>query len=131
MDLKLNRIDYKEDGIVSELISGNSRIIAHTLEHSYDKVPKLQPGVYKCVRGTHRLHDNVPFETFEVTGVEGHSGILMHVGNWNKDSDGCLLLGDAVTTSNKGTMITNSKVIFHDFMALQAGVDSFMLTVQG
>jgi len=130
MDLKLNRIAYKADGIVSELISGSSRIIANTIEHSYDSKPKLQPGVYKCVRGTHKLHDGIAFETFEVTGVEGHSGILFHVGNWNKDSDGCILVGDGLSTSKQGTMITNSKVLFHDFMALQAGVDSFTLTVQ-
>lgn len=130
MDLKLNRIDYRADGIVSELVTPGGKIIAHTLEHSYDSKPKLPPGVYKCVHGTHRLHDNVPFETFEVTGVEGHSGILFHQGNWNKDSDGCILLGDAVATSKQGTMITNSKVALHDFMSLQAGVNSFTLTVQ-
>ena len=130
MDLKLNRIDYKADGILSELIAGSVRIVAHTLEHSYDGKPKLQPGVYKCVRGTHKLHDGIAFETFEVTGVEGHSGILFHVGNWNKDSDGCILVGDAISASKQGTLVTNSRVIFHEFMALQAGVDSFMLTVR-
>lgn len=131
MDLKLHRSEYKTDGIISELISGNTKCIARTLEHSYDSKPKLPPGVYKCVRGTHKLHDGVPFETFEITGVPGHSGVLFHPGNWNKDSEGCVLLGDAVTTSKQGTMITNSKTVFHEFMSLQTGVDSFTLTVQG
>ncbi len=129
MDLKLNRREYRKDGILSELCKG-AKIIAHTLEHSYDSVPKLQPGVYKCVRGIHKLHDNKPFETFEVTGVPGHTGLLFHVGNWAQtDSDGCILLGDAVVMSKKGTMVTNSKVTFADFMALQAGVNEFTLTV--
>ncbi len=130
MDLKLNRRQYKADGILSELCRC-AKIIARTLEHSYDGVPKLQPGVYKCVRGTHKLHDGIPFETFEVTGVAGHSGILFHAGNWQKDSDGCILVGDAVTMSKQGTMITNSKALFREFMALQNGVNEFLLTVQG
>lgn len=130
MDLKLNRKEYWADGILSELTTDKGKIIAHTLEHAYDSKPKLPEGVYKCIRGTHRLHDGIPFETFEITGVEGHSGILIHVGNWNKDSDGCILLGDAVAASKQGTMITNSKVAFHDFMSLQTGVNSFTLTVE-
>ncbi len=129
MDLKLNRREHKADGVISELVA-SYKVVARTLEHSYNGVAKLPPGVYKCVRGIHKLHDNIPFETFEVMGVSGHTGILFHTGNWNKDSDGCILLGDAVVASSKGIMITNSKVIFGDFMALQKGVNEFTLTVQ-
>ena len=128
-DLELRRVDKRPDGIMSELYC-RGKVIANTMEHSYDGQPKLSDGVYTCVRGTHRLHNGIPFVTFEVTGVPGHSGILFHVGNWNKDSDGCILVGDAVVDSSQGRMITNSKVMFADLMALQAGVDSFTLTVK-
>lgn len=130
MDLLLTRIESRHDGIFSELKDPKFKVIAHTLEHSYDSVPKLPDGTYTCIRGEHRLHNMTQtFTTFEVTGVEGHTGILFHWGNWNADSEGCILLGEGIAPSSKGQMITNSKVAFADFMKLQSGLNSFILTV--
>lgn len=116
--------------------------VAETLEHAYpdeadnmcNYQPKLQAGEYKCVRGTHQLSGNSSkFETFEITGVSGHSGILFHVGNFNKDSDGCVLIGDktikACSAANSTLMVTNSKVAFAKLMKLLENVDSFTLIV--
>lgn len=131
MDLILQRLEYKEDGIISELKDESGKHIAYTLEHSYDSKPKLNNGTHACVRGIHRLHDGIPFETFEITGVPGHTGILIHAGNFNADSDGCCLIGASYTTSNQGTMVTASKATFAHFMNMMNGVDQFNLSVQG
>lgn len=128
--LKLKRREYRDDGIFSELVNSHGDVIAHTLEHSYKNLPKLYIGTFTCKRGTHQLHKGPPFETFEVTGVNGHTGILFHKGNWNADSDGCVLLGEAIAHSDKGQMITNSTATFHHFMQLMTGLDTFTLIVE-
>ena len=107
-----------------------------TLEHAYAAPdgawrPKIPPGVYRCVRGSHRLHSGPAFDTFEVTGVAGHRGILFHVGNFNSDSEGCVLCGqkEAVDPNTGQTMITGSRVAFAAFMQRLEGEDEFTLTV--
>lgn len=134
MNLTLTRNKFRPDGVFSTLTNDLGEVVAFTLEHSYDNLPKLQPGAYTCVRGQHQLHHmTAPFETFEIKGVIGHSNILFHWGNYNADSDGCVLLGEKVVpaakAANAALMVTNSKVTFAKFMELQQGVDSFTLSV--
>jgi hypothetical protein len=126
MNLILKRTQYRAEGIFSELMDDRGELIAVTLEHSYSNTPKIPPGVYRCLRSLHRLHGMTQdFETFEVTGVEGHRGLLFHWGNFNRDSDGCILLGDRQVED----MVTHSRDSFQMFMQLQAGLGSFLLTV--
>ena len=135
MDLKLIRNQFKADGIFGEMRDINGKLIAYTLEHAYDDgsgnyAPKTPPGQYTCQRGQHQLHSMTsPFETFQIMNVPNHSNILIHMGNWNTDSDGCCLIGEAIVPSSKGQMVTNSKATFVDFMQLQDGLDVFQLTV--
>lgn len=128
MNLTLQRTDFREDGIFSKLSSANDQI-AVTLEHSYDNKPKVPDGQYRCVRGIHQLEHGGQFETFEVTGVAGHSGILFHVGNYNQDSEGCILLGQDIS-KGASWMISNSKATFDKFMELQKGLNDFVLIVR-
>jgi len=124
--LYLKRNDYNENGIFGVLTKEDGTQIAVTLEHSYDSKPKLYNGTFQCVRGPHRLHNMTSdFITFEITGVEDHSNILFHWGNYNKDSDGCVLLGK----ERVNDMITTSRDTFKLFMDLMAGLDSFTLIV--
>ena len=113
------------------IIRGDPGRFCVTLEHSYDSQPKLQPGTYTCVRGTHKLHNGVPFETFEITGVAGHAGILFHAGSYNRDSEGCVLVGHQIVNDpNTGDeMIVGSRVEFKAFMDRLEGVDSWQLEV--
>lgn len=138
MNLKLTRVVFDSHGIFGTLTDHDDIAIAVTLEHSYDAklgngsyAPKLPNGEYKCLRGTHQLHNAPPFETFEITGVPGHTGILFHAGNFNEDSEGCVLLGRRIVPnpSGDGDMITSSKNSFLKFMDLQDGINEFTLTV--
>ena len=138
MDLTLTRLQCRPDGVFSDLRTLSGELIAQCLEHGYSAaglvdcwVPKIPPGEFKCVRSMHRLHGmSEDFETFEVTDVPGHSNILFHWGNYNKDSDGCILLGKSIERAPDQTqMITNSRETFARFMTLQDGVQEFMLTV--
>ncbi len=133
MNLTLKHTDFLAEGIFGNLYDEQNRQLWATLEHSYDSghgngsyTNKIPPGVYKCVRGQHRLHSMThTFETFEVTNVPGHTNILIHSGNKNDDSSGCVLLG---TKRVNGTVVS-SKLAFQSFMELQHGIDQFTLTV--
>lgn len=137
MKLTLRRKQIRPDGIFGELIfEGDPGRFAFSLEHAYQQPdgayrPKVEPGVYKCVHGTHALHNGVPFETFEITGVVGHSGILFHAGNFNKDSEGCVLVGKtiAINPANGQEMITGSRDEFAEFMERLDGIDQFELLI--
>lgn len=129
MNLTLTRTKITANGIFGELRDDRGNLCFETLEHNFDGAPALPPGVYKCVRGTHALEDGVPFVTFEITDVPGHTRILLHKGNWNRDSKGCVLLGNVHDVGY--TMILQSTAAFARFMAMQAGLDSFSLVVHG
>lgn len=128
--LKRTRID--DSGAYGELLDDSGGHVCFTLSHTYQGVgglwgPKVMPGVYVCVRGMHQLEGHPePFETFEITGVVGHNNILFHCGNRSSDSSGCELLGQEID----GDTLINSRLAFNAFLALQAGVDSFQLTVE-
>lgn len=132
MNMGLKRSRAVLYGVFGTLFDESGAFLAVTLEHSYPQkdgsfLPKIPAGTYVCKRGEHRLEGmNQPFMTFEVTGVAGHSNLLFHWGNYNNDSEGCILLG----TDAENTMITESRAAFARFMALQEGVDLFTLTVE-
>ncbi len=132
----LERFEFRADGIFGKFRFDDEPTFAFTLEHAYKQPDgsydaKLQPGTYTCVRGTHKLHNGVPFETFEITGVTGHSGILFHAGNFNRDSEGCVLIGKdiAVNPATGEEMVTGSRGEFAAFMERLEGVSSFQLDV--
>lgn len=133
----LTRKDFAASGIFGNLKSDDGAFYCRTLEHAYqDPVqpmgaptyqPKVPSGKYTCVRGTHQLSHGGPFETFEVTNVPGHTGILLHPGNVNADSEGCILLG----LGQEGELeITDSRKAFEAFMLFNAGLDQFELVVE-
>lgn len=136
MTFTLTRTNRVATGIFGTLQSTQVIFACKTLEHAYpdaDKpslhLPKLPEGTYTCVRGTHTVgHENpITFETFEVTNVPGHTGILFHSGNFNADSEGCILLGE----EQDGLLgISNSRVAFQEFMTFLTGLDSFELVVE-
>lgn len=130
MNLTLKRNNNTSSGIFGTLTDPFGDVVAVTLEHAYLLLntyePKIPPGTYICVRGEHQLHGMLtPFNTFEITGVPGHTNLLFHAGNFNADSEGCVLLGHAVD----GDMVTSSKITFAHFMALQDDAQQFTLEV--
>lgn len=128
MDLVLNRKQFREDGIFGELRNQVGDLIAVTLEHAFPAAggyaPVIPQGTYDCVRGEHYLHGMTePFTTFEVSGVDGHAGLLFHWGNFNRDSEGCILLGDSIRAPDQSAwMVTDSRVAFEKFMSSQDGL---------
>jgi hypothetical protein len=131
VNVTLIRKEFRKEGIFGILVDETGVLIAHTLEHAYEDgkggwAPKIPEGDFTCERSMHRLHGMThDFETFEITGVVGHDNLLFHWGNFNKDSEGCILLGER----EQGGMVTNSRKTFSEFMEMQSGLDQFQLTV--
>lgn len=126
----LIREKFSRFGIFGTLSSDDNIEICKTLEHSYGLsdgfLPKVRNGIYPCKRGIHNLSKGTPFETFEVMRVPGHSGILFHSGNYNEDSDGCILIGEEIEND---MMLLRSHLAFMSFMSILKGVESFSLTI--
>lgn len=134
IELRLENLEFNEDGIWGTMpINGT---IFHTLQHAYANgsgfAPKIPDGEYLCIRGLHRLeHMDYDFETFEITNVPGHTSILVHWGNYNRDSSGCILLGLAIGKQSSGErMLLSSRSGFEAFMNNLDGFDQFKLIVQ-
>lgn len=137
--MKLKRTDFRADGIFGQLFDDKGILICYTLEHAYllsaggghTYIPKLPNGTFTCIRGPHRLHNmKADFETFEITGVPEHKNILFHWGNFDRDSEGCVILGSAIVVQDDGTeMVVNSKKTFAEFMKHLDGINEFTLTV--
>jgi hypothetical protein len=137
MNLHLTRFSYEIDGIFGMLFSGADWSL-YTLEHAYPSLheekqflPKIPAGIYQCVRGLHQLEGMTePFTTFEITGVSGHTGLLFHSGNTDKDSSGCVILGNGIIGAVGYRAVINSKVSFAKFMSYLNGIDVFTLEVE-
>lgn len=134
--MKLINKQFREDGVFGVLQTDDGEELGVTLTHSYNGESKTANGTYTCKRGNHRLHGMTEdFETFEITNVPDFdgkpvTGILFHWGNFNRDSEGCFLLGDAVVTSPKGVQaVADSRLTFKKFMDKMVGIDEFELVI--
>ena len=124
MNLTLTRFRITPLGAFGELRSADNTLYLKTLEHVYeDGSVKIPSGVYTCVR---RKSPHFGYDLFMLVGVPAHEFIEIHIGNFNADSDGCILVGMGSTLVS----ITNSKAAFEALMKTQEGVDEFTLTVK-
>lgn len=140
MNFILTRTDFDPDGIFGQLRSEDGESLYYSLEHAYDSqngigsyAPKVPAGTYLCIKGRHQLeHSPAPFTAFELQNVPGHTNILIHVGNYNDDSEGCILLGMDIAPTGDGSthMLKSSNAAFNQFMDLQKDVDQFTLTIR-
>lgn len=137
MDIKLSRKQFLPDGIFGEFSDESGSVIATTLEHAYDDgqggwIPKVAAGVYTCVR---HAPNRLPYETFMLENVPPFQGkpvdgILIHVLNFNHESEGCIGIGKSFTVLPSGThCLVKSRAAFDDFMNLQSGIGAFKLTI--
>lgn len=140
MKFILHRREYRPDGVFSDFISEDGSSVFVNLDHAFlvdgKYLPKLAPGVYLCRLGKHTLeHHPEPFDAYEILGVPDFMGkpvtkILIHWGNFNKDSDGCTMTGlGEQQAPGCDKMIIKSREAFAAFMAVQNGVYEFLLTV--
>lgn len=68
-------------------------------------------------------------ETFEVCNVPGRSQILFHAGDTQRDTHGCILIGESGCRTEKEFGQSNSTKAFREFMKDLAGIDRFILKI--
>lgn len=90
MSLIIQRQEKTTDSIIGKLTVMGWDKFLYTLENLALHIPA---GVYKCVP-----HDGPHWQgVWEITGVPGRSAILIHAGNTDVDTRGCILVGMART----------------------------------
>jgi len=150
-NLRLQYTEARSDGIFGWILpadeppDGEVRPLCVFVTRAYKQAdgayrPKVREGVYDCKRGAHRLHGMTEdFETFEVLGIAGHSGILLgHWGSWGSNSDGCFCLGRKIVKTDQDRdgvdgpdeLVTDSRVTFAEYMQNRAGIDAFQVIVE-
>lgn len=87
-------------------------------------------GNYRCVMVKNRTTNGGMGikTTFEVIAVPDRDGILFHIGNTVKDTEGCILLGKGFNLDRKITL-SASKVAFIEFIAYFEKEKEFMLRI--
>lgn len=68
---------------------------------------------------------------WEVTNVQGRTFIMIHPGNWQKDTAGCILPGRYFSwNASHGPMVTASRDTFAGLMEALSGRDEWTLDVR-
>lgn len=128
--LILKRIAYTADGTFGVLLDGPVPFAVTCEREWLDNQPDVScipEGTYACKRVESPKFGG----TFEVTGVPGRSSILLHSGNTEDDSHGCILVGEQFGAVNGKTAVLSSKVGFAEFLQRLSGEDEFMLVIRG
>lgn len=84
----------------------------------------IPAGDYLCKR----FHGSKWKNTFEII-VDGHTALLFHPGNLEKESLGCILLGSSFGKLNGQRAVLNSGKTFDSFLDCTAVEDSFPLKI--
>lgn len=137
LEATLKREPTTDDGTLGELFISDLHFCFTLEETDKNNGPDscIPAGDYIC----RRVNSPHFGETFEVTGVPGRSLILIHWGNTEKDTLGCILLGkshgellavdDDKNKAENQLAVLNSRTAFKDFMELMTGINVFKLSV--
>jgi len=95
---------------------------------NHPQISCIPKGIYNVVKvgPTHAI----PYDHFAIQNVPNRSGVCIHIGNYNSDIRGCVLVGKGYGDLNKdGELdILNSKKTFAKLMGLVG--DSIKLTIK-
>ena len=134
MVVTLERWAKTKDGVLGRM--GRWYTLEEEDAQNRPGVSAIPAGTYTCKR---RMYHKGGYETFEVTNVPGRSDILIHIGNTEEDTMGCILLGMELGTlvvhpeeggpAKAKIAVLSSGVAFRAFMASMQGEDSFTLDI--
>lgn len=117
--LDLIRLELRPDHTRGVLLDTAGIILAMTMEDTdrqLEKFPqnKLQGrsaiprGMYRAqMEWSHKFGRMLP----NILNVTTHTNILMHVGNWPEDTEGCILAGNAPSYNNKPAIVQSTLAI--------------------
>jgi len=68
-------------------------------------------------------------DCFGVSNVQNRSHILIHWGNLDKHTEGCILLGESFGLLDNDWAVLSSKLAFEEFMECMKGINQAHLTI--
>lgn len=108
MEITLQRL-YQGDDCTIGTLSMNRKILCYTLENPWKdnekNVSSIPEGRYSCAPYNSEKYPNV----WKINNVKDRTDVLIHIGNYEKDTKGCILVGSNVAY-NKKNMVTNSRI---------------------
>ena len=124
---RLTRIASHPDHGTFGALTIDGQPICVTLEPYHNdnerNISCIPTGQYICKPYSSERYPN----TYEVTGVANRSHILFHAGNWDDDTNGCILLGESFSTIGNDFTISNSRDALTDFLSMVHS--TFQLTI--
>ena len=129
INVKIKRNSHLPQATLGELaVDGVCHEPIYTLENpkrATDKDSRIPAGTYLCRPFNGHKYKDV----YEVTNVPNRSSILFHWGNTEKDTLGCILLGNKLGKIGNEPAVLESKKCFERFRSL-IGKNSFTLTIE-
>lgn len=127
---RLNDNGIQTTGVL-DLYNGSKNMICYTLELAWKNnarnISSIPKGTYTC-----SLYNSVKYGlVYRVLNVKNRTGILIHAGNYNKDTKGCILVGNDLKDINKDGQkdVVNSKLTLKNILTFMGG-ENFTLTIQ-
>jgi len=132
MKLNLSR-RFEANGATLGILGGLSRTL-YTLEEAWREnkreISCVPTGAYHCV--AHGWEEEMEFkklQTWQLLAVPGRSDILIHTGNYTKNTEGCILAGMGLQVSQVLSMVTDTRMAM-DLLRKEIGQNSFTLTIE-
>ena len=95
MPYTITRFKSDANGTFGKFLDLQGQVLAYTCERPWAGnavgISDIPAGSYAVIGHNSPEHPH----TWEITGVPGRSNILIHNGNTEKDSEGCILVGDS------------------------------------
>jgi len=96
------------NGTLGEMLNPDGSHLCFTCERPWlnnqEDTSCIPVGIYTCVPHNSPAHPN----TWELENVPGRTAILIHNGNTEVDSEGCILVGNQTGTMNGLPAVLNS-----------------------
>jgi len=119
-----------EDGVTVGLLTLPSQNKLFTIELPWrgnsENVSCIPSGEYICRK---RMYNEKGYMTFEVTGVDGRTYILFHIGNFERNTEGCILINDMIGADHDQLRGVTSGQAFREFWTEMKVYDEFKLKI--
>jgi hypothetical protein len=102
----LKRIIISNKAILGIWIDSEGKEICRTLENPIRETTKdsaIPIGTYECEKDNHGK-----FQFYKVLNVPNRTAIEIHQGNYEKDTEGCILVGTSWAIMNNELAVTSS-----------------------
>ena len=106
------------------LIQGQAMFVTLELPDRDNKqmISCIPAGRYTWIKRISSKTDNLP--TIALLEVKNRTGILVHWGNTEEDTQGCILVGKALANFDGEICVTQSKVAWNELMTILKGIDT-------